>query len=331
MYALSLLDKSPILPGETSTAAVANTVNLAKRAEALGYRRFWVAEHHGGSELASSAPEVLVSWILSNTSTIRVGSGGVMLQHYSPFKVAEAFNLLSALAPGRVDLGIGKAPGGLPKATAALQAYRSEKPAFEAQLADLTSFLDNAAAAVPDAALAFSGPRPPVSAERFLLGASPDSARLAATHGWTFVFAGHLNGDPENLRLSLDTYREASGGRSPILALAVYASESAADADAFVSQLRVFKLFLDNGQSVTLGRREQAEEFARQAGVGSYRIEERKPSVLHGTAQKIHAELAGLASRYGIEEFILEPPAASIDRRLASIELLAASPFSAAA
>lgn len=331
MYALSLLDKSPILPGEGAVAALSNTVNLAKRAEELGYRRFWVAEHHGGQELASSAPEVLVSWILANTSSIRVGSGGVMLQHYSPYKVAEVFNLLSSLAPGRVDLGIGKTPGGLPKASAALQAYRAEKPDFVDQLSDLTAFLDNAAATVASEELAFSGPRPPVTADRFLLGASPDSARLAAARGWNFVFAGHLNGDPENLRLSLDTFRKESGGKSAILALAAYASENAAHAAAQISELKIYKVFLDNGQSVSLGRREQAEEFAKQAGAKEYRIEERKPSVLHGTPESIHEELARLARAHGIEEFILEPPALSADERLASVELLARRPLSAAA
>ncbi|MBW6425783.1 MsnO8 family LLM class oxidoreductase [Rhizobium sp. XQZ8] len=331
MYALSLLDKSPVLPGEGAVAALSNTVNLAKRAEELGYRRFWVAEHHGGQELASSAPEVLVSWILANTSSIRVGSGGVMLQHYSPYKVAEVFNLLSSLAPGRVDLGIGKTPGGLPKATAALQAYRAEKPDFVAQLSDLTAFLENSVATDAGESLAFSGPKPPVTADRFLLGASPDSARLAASRGWNFVFAGHLNGDPENLRLSLEEFRKESGGKSAILALAAYASENAAHAAAQISELKIFKVFLDNGQSVSLGSREQAEEFARQAGAKEFRIEERKPSVLHGTPESIHEELARLSKAHGIEEFILEPPALSADERLASVELLARRPLSAAA
>ncbi|TCR02689.1 luciferase family oxidoreductase group 1 [Neorhizobium sp. JUb45] len=331
MYALSLLDKSPIFSGESAVVALANTVKLAKRAEELGYHRFWVAEHHGSTELASSAPEVLIAWILSHTSRIRVGSGGVMLQHYSPYKVAEVFNVLSSLAPGRVDLGVGKAPGGLPQSTSALQAYRAEKPDFAAQLAELQAYLAHALDAQRSAERAFSGPQPLVAAERFLLGASPDSARLAATHGWDFVFAGHLNGDPENLALSLKTYREQSGGRSPILALAAYASESAEDAAARVSELKIFKVFLDNGQSVSLGRREQAEEFARQAGAKDFRIEERKPSVLHGTPDSIHAELSRLSSLHGIKEFILEPPAVGTDRRLASIELLARKPLSAAA
>lgn len=330
MYALSLLDKSPISSGESAVTALSNTVKLAKRAEELDYRRFWVAEHHGSTELASSAPEVLIAWILSHTSRIRVGSGGVMLQHYSPYKVAEVFNLLTSLAPGRVDLGIGKAPGGLPQSTQALQVYRAAKPEFEEQLGELEAFLAPSADAETVAERAFSGPRPLVAAERFLLGASPDSARLAARHGWHFVFAGHLNGDPDNLRLSLETYRQQAG-KAPILALAAYASENAADAAALVSELKIFKVFLGNGQSVSVGSRNQAEEFARQAGVREFRIEERKPSVLHGTPENIHAELSRLSSLYGIEEFVLEPPAVGIDRRLASIELLARKPLSAAA
>lgn len=331
MYALSLLDKSPISSDESATAALSNTVKLATRAEELGYRRFWVAEHHGSNELASSAPEVLIAWILSHTSSIRVGSGGVMLQHYSPYKVAEVFNVLSSLAPGRVDLGVGKAPGGLPQSTAALQIYRSDRPDFEEQLAELEVFLDHAFQAGRSAERAFAGPQPVVAADRFLLGASPASARLAASQGWNFVFAGHLNGDPENLRLSLEAYRRESSGRSPILALAAYASENAADAASAISELKVFKVFLDNGQSVSLGRREQAEEFARQAGAKEYRIEERKPSVLHGTPDSIHAELARLSALYGVEEFVLEPPPVGADRRLASIELLARNRLSAAA
>ncbi len=117
-------------------AALSDTVKLAKRAEELDYRRrFWVAEHHGSTELAGSAREVLVAGLLSLTSRIRVGFGGVMLQHHSSYKVAEVFNLLSSLAPGRVDLGVGKAPGGLPQPTAALQAYRLEKRFSESSLA----------------------------------------------------------------------------------------------------------------------------------------------------------------------------------------------------
>src|SRR6267154_560967 len=109
--ALSVLDQSPISEGSTGADALRNTIDLARLADELGYHRYWVAEHHGGPMLASASPEVLIAEIAATTSRIRVGSGGVMLPHYSPLKVAETFSVLSALHPGRIDLGIGRAPG----------------------------------------------------------------------------------------------------------------------------------------------------------------------------------------------------------------------------
>ena len=118
---LSILDQSPLYSGETAADALQHTVELAAKAEQWGYRRFWVTEHHGSNRVMGSSPEVLVSHLLAKTSRIRVGSGGVMLQHYSPYKVAENFNVLASLAPGRVDLGIGGGPGGLPRSAQALK------------------------------------------------------------------------------------------------------------------------------------------------------------------------------------------------------------------
>ncbi|MCM2532368.1 MsnO8 family LLM class oxidoreductase [Neobacillus pocheonensis] len=108
---LSILDQSVIAENETAFDAFNHTIELAQKAESLGYHRFWVSEHHNSEKLAGSAPEVLISHLLAKTSNIRIGSGGIMLQHYSPYKVAETFNVLTTLSPGRVDLGVGKAPG----------------------------------------------------------------------------------------------------------------------------------------------------------------------------------------------------------------------------
>jgi luciferase family oxidoreductase group 1 len=108
-YRISILDKSPLAAGETAAQALARTLTLAQQAEAWGYHRFWIAEHHNTDQLASPSPELVIAWILGQTRQIRVGSGGVMLQHYSPYKVAENFNLLASLAPGRVDLASGSA------------------------------------------------------------------------------------------------------------------------------------------------------------------------------------------------------------------------------
>ncbi|WFU92024.1 MsnO8 family LLM class oxidoreductase (plasmid) [Rhizobium sp. CC1099] len=320
-YLLSLLDKSPIEQGLTAVDALRATVKIAARAEELGYHRFWVAEHHNMSNLASSAPEALIAYLLARTSRIRVGSGGVMLQHYSAYKVAETFNLLASLAPGRVDLGVGKAPGGFPFATCALQfAFDPErKPDFASQLSDLNTYL----AADPNYHGARATPFPPTAPDRFLLGASVESAELAAEKGWNLVFAGHLNGDPDNLRQTFEAYERASGGKRPLLALAAFAAESEDYARERVGDLRIVKLFLPNGQTVNVGSEEQAAEFARQAGVTDYRIEEKVPNVLHGTAKQIRNELDELHHRYGVKEFVLDTPALSTADRLASIELLA--------
>nr|WP_298100882.1 MsnO8 family LLM class oxidoreductase [uncultured Shinella sp.] len=320
-YHLSLLDKSPVEAGQSTTDALHTSVKLALRAEALGFHRYWVAEHHNMAGLASSAPEALIAYLLAKTSRIRVGSGGVMLQHYSAYKVAETFNLLSSLAPGRVDLGVGKAPGGFPVSTRALQAAidPERKPKFEDQLSELNQYLSTA----PDKAELAATPFPSAPPERFLLGASVESARLAAQKGWHLVFAGHLNGDPENLRRTLEAYQAASGGKSAILALAAFVAEDGAVARERVAGMRIFKVFLPNGQSVNVSTEEQAAEFARQAGITDYRVEEKVPSILHGTAAEVRRELDGLHRLYGISEFILETPALTAAERLQSIELLA--------
>ncbi|WP_349743647.1 MsnO8 family LLM class oxidoreductase [Roseateles cavernae] len=322
-YRLSLLDKSPIPEGATAAEALQRTTLLAQRAEALGYHRFWVAEHHGTALLASSAPEVLAAHLLARTQRIRIGSGGVMLQHYAPYKVAEAFKLLAALAPGRVDLGVGKAPGGLPASTRALQARHdpSNGPTFAQLLADLDGFLS----AAPGRALA--GPLPPVLPERILLGGSPDSAELAAAQGWAFCYAGHFNGDPAHIERSLQAYRRA-GGRAPLLALYALAAATQAEAERLAGALRLYKLHLSTGQSVNLPTLAAAAEFARQAGFErpeDYRIEELRPQVLAGTPERVRSALDALHREFGVAEFVIDTPVPDFDQRLASVELLARS------
>jgi luciferase family oxidoreductase group 1 len=332
-YLLSLLDKSPVAEGEGATEALARTVTLARRAEHWGFHRFWVAEHHDTPRLASPSPEVLIAYLLAHTTRIRVGSGGVMLQHYSPYKVAENFNLLAALAPGRVDLGIGKAPGGLPLSTRALQATidPQRRPSFAEQLAQLDAFLDDTIADADPLAGVVATPRPAVKAERFLLGASIESAQLAAAEGWAFVHASHINGDPVLLDQVFAAYRAVSGGKAPLLAVGVIVAETEARAERLAAGLQHFKVHVDNGQSVNVGSIAQAEEYVRQAGAKDYRIEEKPSSVIHGTAERVRAELDRLHRQHGVREFIVDTPIANAIERLASIEFLAQAHFTAVA
>ena len=326
-YALSLLDKSPLASGESATDALKRTVALAQLAERLGYLRFWVAEHHNASELASSSPEVLIAYLLAHTNRIRIGSGGVMLQHYSPYKVAENFHLLSALAPGRVDLGIGKAPGGLPLSTRALQGRNdpSRKQDFGEQIAELGAYLDGAG---PVEGLSAT-PRPPVAPQRFLLGASVESALLAAAHQWEFVFARHLNGDDDLLDDTVAAYR-AQTGRAPIIAVSVIVSEYAGEAEAQADKIKLFKVHVPGAQSVTVGSEEQARDYARQLGSTEFRIEAKQPSVIAGTPDQIRSELDRLHARSGNSEFIIEPAVGGL-WRLATAEMLVRERSAAAA
>ncbi|MGC0916559.1 MsnO8 family LLM class oxidoreductase [Pantoea agglomerans] len=323
-YRLSLLDKAPVLQGESPTAALQRTLQMAQRAEEWGYHRFWLVEHHNTAQLASPSPEVLIAWIIAQTRHIRVGSGGVMLQHYSPYKVAENFNLLASLAPGRIDLGVGKAPGGLPLSTHALQqgVDAAKKGSFAEQLQLLDSWLKPGQADPDDEGLAAT-PLPSRPVNRFLLGASEESARLAASLGWQFVFAAHLNGDRQLLEHALSTYSRLSQGQRALVAVQVVVADSPAGADLLVANLRHYHVAVKDGPSVNVASLEQAERYVRQGGYRDYQIEPRTPSLLKGTAAQVHAQLDALHHNFDIDEFVIDTPITEPVARLQSLELLA--------
>ena len=165
----------------------------------------------------------------------------------------------------------------------------------------------------------------------FLLGASVESAELAAGLGWDFVYAGHFNGDPVSLARTFEAYARASNNRPPLLALAALAGEDDAAVRAKVAGLRIFRVSLADGRAVNVGSHEQAASYARQAGSDTYTVEERTPGILAGTPERIHAELDALSRRHGIGEFILDIPLAAGADRLATVELLARDAGSRAA
>lgn len=322
MYRLSLLDKSPIAEQETAQDALARTLQLAQQAERWGYHRFWIAEHHNTAQLASPSPELLIAWILGQTQRIRVGSGGVMLQHYSPYKVAENFNLLASLAPGRVDLGIGKAPGGLPLSTRALQhgVNSAEKGSFAEQLAQLDGWLSPPDGNAEESLLAT--PLPAVRAEGFLLGASLESAALAAKQGWNFVFAAHLNGDKALLRDVVTQWQQQSQ-RDTLVAVQVIVAPTRVQAEELAQHVEVWGVTLANGQRVSVASEAQGHAFARQAGSPAVSITRREPSLIAGTPTHVRAALEALHQEFAIDEFIIDTPISEGSARLQSLQLLA--------
>ncbi len=208
MTPLSVLDLSPISSGITAKRALENTIDLAKHAEALGLRRYWLAEHHNAGSLASSAPEIMIAQVASATKSIRVGSGGMMLPNHAPLKVAELFRVLHALFPGRIDLGLGRAAGTDPRTALALRrsAHHASADDFPEQFSALVGFLEDGDA--PRTGFARSTRAIPAGVPcpaLWMLGSSDYGGAFAAAHGLPFAFAHHIN--PQDAVVTMKRYR----------------------------------------------------------------------------------------------------------------------------
>jgi len=323
---LGILDQSIVFPGQTPSEALGNTVRLAQLAEELGFERFWVSEHHDSPQMAGASPEVLISHLLARTDKIRIGSGGVMLQHYSPYKVAENFNVLASLAPGRVDLGIGRAPGGLPRSTRALQEGVSEPESLEVKLAQLEQYLRGPVSDDEPLAGLQANPLPVQPADVYLLGTSVSSARLAAERGFPYAFALFINNDPAAAKEAFDAYRagfnRAKGGEPrTLLALSVIAADTEEEAAELAGQFKNVRVTLASGKTVNVGSLEQAEEFARQAGE-TYTAEVRDADITQGTKETVRRRLLELQQTYGADELIFTTIIPDFEKRVRSFRLL---------
>lgn len=324
---LSILDQSPMNGTETATEAFEHTIELAQKAEEWGYHRFWVAEHHGSSRVMGSSPEVLISHLLAKTSRIRVGSGGVMLQHYSPYKVAENFNVLAALAPGRVDLGIGGGPGGMPRSTRALQQDMAlESMPVAEKLADLIQFLHNRLDESNPLYGLRASPSPSLPADLYVLGTTPSSAEMAAKLGLTYVYALFLNNDDAVMAEAVETYRKkfdsSNGARSEtMLALPVIVADSEDEAQGYASQIKLVRIHVESGRTVTVFSLDAAEEYQRQSGERCT-FEVQEASVIYGSKATVGEKLAGIQRRYQVDELIIQTVIPDFKKRLHSYELL---------
>lgn len=323
---LSILDQTPILEGETATEAFQHTIELAKKADELGYHRFWVSEHHDLDHVVGSSPEVLIAHLLAKTERIRIGSGGVMLQHYSPYKVAENFHVLAALAPGRVDLGIGRAPGGLPLSTKALQQDVASPPSLADKLVELERFLHDKLE--PGHALygLKATPIPPKPADLYLLGTSVSSAELAAQRGIPYVFAQFINQDETVSYEAFETYRKQfqAGIRSrpeAILALAVIVTDTDEEAKRLAAETQNIKIHLGSGKTVTVNSERKAEEYGQQSGE-TYTIEVKEAHTIAGSKETVREKLLDMKSVYQLEEVIITTPIKDFPKRIRSYELL---------
>jgi luciferase family oxidoreductase group 1 len=325
----SVLDQSPIPEGLTGVDALRNTIDLAQLADRLGYHRYWVAEHHGGPMLAGAAPEVLIGPIASATREIRVGSGGVMLPHYSPFKVAEVFSILAGLYPGRIDLGIGRAAGTDPLTTFALQRDRRQASPddFPAQLAELLAYLeDDMPEEHPFARLAKSLPGRPEIPERWLLGSSAQSAIWAAEIGLSYAFADFIY--PEGAALAADYRRrhaEEHRDRASRTAVAVWAicAETDEQAQYLASSSRMSMRLLRQGQLISVPSPETAIDYLRKIGQPTDKGFTDGRRGIIGSPDTVRGKLLEVADSYGAEEVIVVTITYDHEARRRSYELIA--------
>jgi luciferase family oxidoreductase group 1 len=321
---LSVLDLSPVAAGTTPGQALRQTTELARRTEELGYQRFWVAEHHNMPAIASSAPAVLIAHLAAATSTIRVGSGGVMLPNHAPLVVAEQFGTLEALHPGRIDLGIGRAPGTDQRTALALRRTMEglSADAFPAELADLIGLFSGEDPAAPITAMPGRGDMPAI----WLLGSSGFSAQLAGLLGLPFSFAHHfsaVNTVPA-LALYRQYFRPSQWLQRPHAMVAV--SAICADTDERAQWLAgpaaLSFLQLRAGTPQPLASPAEAAAYPYSAFDRAF-TRQRSEGQAVGSPETVRQELAGLLERTGADELMLTAMVYDIEDRVHSFELIA--------
>ena len=325
MLRLSVLDQSPVRSGSTAADAIHETLELAQACDRWGYQRYWLAEHHSTPGLAGSSPEVLIGQVAARTTRIRVGAGGIMLQHYSPLKVAENFRVLETLFPGRIDLGIGRAPGADPLTARALRADARLED-FPQQVADVIAFVGNRVP--PDHAFAkvLAMPSGPTAPEMWLLGSSDQSAAVAAHFGTAFCFAHFINDDggAEVTRAYALQFRPSERLRTPRASVAVFVvcADTEAEALRLAKSRDLFIVRLYTGRS---GRYPSVEEAE------AYPYTERELAIVHharrrtvaGAPEQVRDRLRALAAEYGVDELVVVTITHDVKARLRSYELLA--------
>jgi len=310
---LSVLDQSVALAGHGEDAAIRDTLDLAAHCEALGYHRFWLSEHHSLPTIVGSAPEILMAAVAATTRRIRIGSAGVMLPHYSALKVAEQFRVLDALAPGRIDLGVGRAPGGDQRTARALNpAASGQAEDFPQQVSDLRAWVGGALHAGITA-----HPRPPAEAigrpecspQFWVLGSSDYGAQLAAHFGLPYAFAYFFmdgQGVEDALHLYRSLYRPSAEHPRPQATICVWALVADSEADARHHALSRERWRLDRARG-QLGPLRSPDDIAREG----YSAEEEaslagmRRRAFVGTAAQVGAQLRALATELQLDELVV--------------------------
>jgi len=330
MTLLSVLDQSPISDGATPSQAILETVELAKLADRLGYHRYWLAEHHSSDGLGGSAPEILAARVAAATQGIRVGTGGVMLSHYSPLKVAETFRLLETLFPGRIDLGIGRAPGS-DQRTASVLAYGNPPRGpreYPSQVRDLIDFLHGRLPADHHFAGLHASPLGEGMPELWLLGSSDQSAQMAAHFGTPFSFAHFITdeGGHEVMQEYRDGFQPSADCAEPRgnIGAFVICAESEEEAQRLALSRDLWRVRLDLGQIGPVPSIEEAAAYEYSDVELQRRDYHRRRNII-GDPDQVKRGIEEVLARYGVDEVVVVTITHDYKARARSYELLAAA------
>jgi luciferase family oxidoreductase group 1 len=324
----SVLDQSTSAEGSTQDAAIRESIALAQLCDTLGYHRYWVSEHHNSASIVGTAPEILIAAIAATTRRIRIGSAGVMLPHYSALKVAEQFRVLEAIAPGRIDLGVGRAPGSDPLTARALNPYSNAADEFPQQVVELQSWLGGTP--LPEGhpfRKVSAHPQGPTSPDVWILGSSDYGAQLAAYLGLPYAFA-YFFSDGRGVEQALDLYRRnyrpSPRYPAPIATICVWAlaAETWAEAQRLLTTREYWRVGFEKGQRNPLVSPDQAAAYP-------YNAEERatvaalRAKAFVGTAPEVTARLEALAGQLALDEIVINTWTFDPEARKRSYELLA--------
>jgi luciferase family oxidoreductase group 1 len=325
---LSVLDQSTAAQGRPQSEAIGETLELARHCDALGYHRYWVSEHHNSDSIVGTAPEVLMAAIAATTRRIRVGSAGVMLPHYSALKVAEQFRVLEGIAPGRIDLGVGRAPGSDRLTAQALNPYANAADEFPQQVIDLQAWVSGSPLQEghPYAQIK-AHPMGPTSPELWILGSSDYGAQLAAHFGLPYAFAYFFT-EGKGVEQALDLYRRnyRPSARYPKAVATICVWALAADTEAEARRLLMtrehWRIGFEQGLRTPLVSPEAAAAHP-YTPVQRATIEALRRKAMVGTAQQVAARLDELAQRLELDEIVIVTWTFDSAPRHRSYELLA--------
>ncbi|PMC36030.1 LLM class flavin-dependent oxidoreductase [Bacillus sp. UMB0899] len=324
---LSILDQAPISSNQTPQDALQESLRLAQVGEQLGYTRYWIAEHHDLAGLACSAPEVMLSYIGANTKTIRIGSGAVLLPYYRPYKVAETYNMLATLFPSRIDIGIGRAPGGSAEATNALSdRFLQQVWDLPKSLEELLHFIYNDFPSDHEYAKVQAAPIPETAPAPWLLGTSKKSALLAAETGMNYAFGQFMseNDGQDIIKQYRDSYKPKKEEHKPnvILTVSAICADTTEIAEEIALSSLIWAIQKEKGEgNKGIPSVEQAKEFPLTEKE-KHKVEKIKQKMIIGNQMEVKKKLLDLQASYQADEIMIVTITHLPEDRLTSYKLI---------